>query len=129
MQDIELSEEQVMIRDMARDFARREIAPHAQAWEKAGWIDDALVAKLGELGLLGMVVPEEWGGTYVDYVAYALAVEEISAGDAATGALMSIHNSVGCGLSKLKRKSCSAMDPPNRRGILSRVPAYHEPGM
>ncbi|MQU52942.1 acyl-CoA dehydrogenase family protein [Pseudomonas sp. FSL R10-1339] len=97
MQDIELSEEQVMIRDMARDFARREIAPHAQAWEKAGWIDDALVAKLGELGLLGMVVPEEWGGTYVDYVAYALAVEEISGGDAATGALMSIHNSVGCG--------------------------------
>ena len=51
----------------------------------------------GELGLLGMVVPEEWGGTYVDYVAYALAVEEISAGDGATGALMSIHNSVGCG--------------------------------
>ena len=97
MQDLELTEEQVMIRDMARDFARREIAPHAQAWEKAGWIDDALVSKMGELGLLGMVVPEEWGGTYVDYVAYALAVEEISAGDGATGALMSIHNSVGCG--------------------------------
>jgi len=97
MQDIEYTEEQVMIRDMARDFARGEVAPHAQAWEKAGWIDDALVAKMGELGLLGMVVPEEWGGTYVDYVAYALAVEEISAGDGATGALMSIHNSVGCG--------------------------------
>lgn len=60
MHDIELSEEQVMIRDMARDFARGEIAPHAQAWEKAGWIDDGLVAKMGELGLLGMVVPEEW---------------------------------------------------------------------
>ncbi|AMB84748.1 acyl-CoA dehydrogenase [Pseudomonas agarici] len=97
MHDIELSEEQVMIRDMARDFARGEIAPHAQAWEKAGWIDDGLVDKMGELGLLGMVVPEEWGGTYVDYVAYALAVEEIAAGDGATGALMSIHNSVGCG--------------------------------
>lgn len=61
MQDIEFTEEQVMIRDMARDFARGEIAPHAQAWEKAGWIDDGLVAKMGELGLLGMVVPEEWG--------------------------------------------------------------------
>ena len=97
MHDLELSEDQRMIRDMARDFARREIAPHAQAWEKAGWIDDALVAQMGELGLLGMVVPEEWGGSYVDYVAYALAVEEISAGDGATGALMSIHNSVGCG--------------------------------
>ena len=97
MQDLELSEEQIMIRDMARDFARGEIAPHAQAWEKAGWIDDGLVRKMGELGLLGMVVPEEWGGSYLDYVAYALAVEEIAAGDGATGALMSIHNSVGCG--------------------------------
>lgn len=97
MHDLELSEDQRMIRDMARDFARREIAPQAQAWEKAGWIDDVLVAQMGELGLLGMVVPEEWGGSYIDYVAYALAVEEISAGDGATGALMSIHNSVGCG--------------------------------
>lgn len=97
MHDLELTEEQRMIRDMARDFARREIAPKAQAMEKAGWIDDALVAQMGELGLLGMVVPEEWGGSYIDYVAYALAVEEISAGDGAVGALMSIHNSVGCG--------------------------------
>ncbi|MFP3849696.1 acyl-CoA dehydrogenase family protein [Pseudomonas graminis] len=97
MQDLELTEEQVMIRDMARDFARNEIAPHAQAWEKAGWIDDALVAKMGELGLLGMIVPEEWGGSYIDYVAYALAVEEISAADGATGTLMSVHSSVGCG--------------------------------
>ncbi len=97
MQDLELTEEQVMIRDMARDFARNEIAPHAQAWEKAGWIDDGLVAKMGELGLLGMIVPDEWGGGYIDYVAYALAVEEISAADGATGTLMSVHSSVGCG--------------------------------
>ena len=97
MHDIELTEEQRMIRDMARDFARREVAPHARAWEKAEWIDDAVVAQLGELGLLGMVVPEQWGGTYMDYVAYALAVEEISAGDGSLGALMSINSSVGCG--------------------------------
>jgi len=97
MHDIELSEEQRMIRDMARDFARAEIAPKAQAWEKASWIDDETVSQLGELGLLGMIVPEQWGGSYVDYVAYALAVEEISAGDGALGALMSIHSSVGCG--------------------------------
>jgi alkylation response protein AidB-like acyl-CoA dehydrogenase len=97
MHDIELSEEQRMIRDLARDFARREVAPRARDWEKAGWIDDDLVAQMGELGLLGMVVPEQWGGSYVDYVAYALAVEEISAGDGALGTLMSVHNSVGCG--------------------------------
>ena len=53
MHDLELTEDQRMIRDMARDFARREIAPHAQAWERAGWIDDALVTQMGELGLLG----------------------------------------------------------------------------
>ncbi|MNC20790.1 Acyl-CoA dehydrogenase [compost metagenome] len=97
MHDLELTEEQRMIRDMSRDFARREIAPKAEHMEKAGWIDDDLVKQMGELGLLGMVVPEEWGGTYIDYIAYALAVEEISAGDGAVGALMSIHNSVGCG--------------------------------
>lgn len=97
MQDLELNEEQIMFRDMARQFAQGQIAPHAQAWEKAGWIDDQVVAQMGELGLLGMVVPEQWGGSYLDYVAYALAVEEISAADGAVGAMMSVHNSVGCG--------------------------------
>ena len=96
MHDLELTEEQRMIRDLARDFARAEVAPNAQAWAKAGWIDDQSVAQMGELGLLGMIVPERWGGSYVDYVAYALAVEEISAGDGALGALMSVHSSVGC---------------------------------
>ncbi|MBV7561697.1 acyl-CoA dehydrogenase family protein [Pseudomonas sp. sia0905] len=97
MHDIELNEEQRMIRDCTRQFARRAIAPHAQDWEKAGWIDDAAVAQMGEMGLLGMIVPDTWGGSYLDYVAYALAVEEVSAADAATGTLMSVHNSVGCG--------------------------------
>jgi alkylation response protein AidB-like acyl-CoA dehydrogenase len=60
-------------------------------------IADAAVAQMGELGLLGMVVPEEWGGSYSDYIAYALAVEEIAAGCAATAAMMSVHSSVGCG--------------------------------
>jgi alkylation response protein AidB-like acyl-CoA dehydrogenase len=92
-----LSEEQRMIRDMARDFARSELAPHAGQWEAEGWIPDAVVAKLGELGLLGMVVPEEWGGSFSDYFAYALAMEEIAAGCASTATLMSVHNSVGCG--------------------------------
>lgn len=97
MHDIELNEEQRMIRDCTRQFARRAIAPHAQDWEKAGWIDDAAVAQMGDMGLLGMIVPDTWGGSYLDYVTYALAVEEVSAADAATGTLMSVHNSVGCG--------------------------------
>ena len=92
-----LTEEQRMIRDTAREFARAELAPHAGQWEEEGWIPDAVVTKLGELGLLGMVVPEEWGGSFSDYVAYALAMEEIAAGCASTATLMSVHNSVGCG--------------------------------
>jgi alkylation response protein AidB-like acyl-CoA dehydrogenase len=94
---LEFTEEQMMVRDMARDFAKNELAPHSERWDHEGWIDDSTVAQMGELGLLGMIVPEEWGGAGVDYISYALAVEEISAGDGAVGALMSIHNSVGCG--------------------------------
>lgn len=97
MNDLELTEDQRLIRDMARQFAQVELAPRAAEWDRSGWIDDSVIAQMGELGLLGMVVPEQWGGSYVDYVAYALAVEEISAGCGATGALMSVHNSVGCG--------------------------------
>jgi alkylation response protein AidB-like acyl-CoA dehydrogenase len=92
-----LTDEQRMIRDTARDFAAAELAPNAARWEEAGWIPDGVVAKLGELGFLGMVVPEEWGGSFTDYIAYALAMEEIAAGCAATATLMSVHNSVGCG--------------------------------
>lgn len=96
MHDIDLTEEQRMIRDMARDFAAAELTPNAERWEKDGWLDDHVLRQMGELGLLGMMVPEEWGGSYIDYSCYALAVEEIARGCAATGAVMSIHSSVGC---------------------------------
>ena len=96
MHDIDLTEEQRMIRDMARDFAAAELTPNAERWEKDGWLDDQVLRQMGELGLLGMMVPEEWGGSYIDYSCYALAVEEIARGCAATGAVMSIHSSVGC---------------------------------
>ncbi len=92
-----LTDEQRMIRDMARDFAREQLAPHAAQWEKDKWIPDAIVTQMGELGLLGMVVPDEWGGSFSDYTAYASAIEEIAAGDASTSTIMSVHNSVGCG--------------------------------
>jgi len=90
------TEEQIMIRDMTRDFAKKELKPHAERWDQEGWIDDSVIAQMGELGLLGMTVPEEWGGANVDYISYALAVEEIAAGNGAVSTLMSVHNSVGC---------------------------------
>jgi alkylation response protein AidB-like acyl-CoA dehydrogenase len=97
MIDAFLTEEQRMIRDAARQFATEVLAPNAGQWDKDGAIPDAVVRQLGELGLLGMVVPAELGGTFSDYTAYALAMEEIAAGCASCATMMSVHNSVGCG--------------------------------
>jgi alkylation response protein AidB-like acyl-CoA dehydrogenase len=92
-----LTDDQRMIRDAAREFATAVLAPNAGQWDRDARLPDQVVRQLGELGLLGMIVPEEWGGTYSDYVAYALAIEEIAAGCASCSTLMSVHNSVGCG--------------------------------
>ncbi|KVL19706.1 acyl-CoA dehydrogenase family protein [Burkholderia sp. MSMB1826] len=91
------TEDQRMIRDAARAFATEVLAPNAAQWDRDAHLPDAIVAQLGELGLLGMIVPQELGGSYTDYVAYALAMEEVAAGDAACATMMSVHNSVGCG--------------------------------
>jgi alkylation response protein AidB-like acyl-CoA dehydrogenase len=91
------SDDQRMIRDTARDFAVQELKPHAAQWDKDGWIADEAVEKMGQLGLLGMMIPEQWGGSFTDYIAYALALEEIAAGCAATAGMVSVHSSVGCG--------------------------------
>jgi alkylation response protein AidB-like acyl-CoA dehydrogenase len=91
------TEEQRMIRDAARAFAQSELAPNAATWDKACWVPEEVTGKMGELGLMGMMVPEEWGGSYTDYTAYALAIEEIAAGCAATATIVSVHNSVACG--------------------------------
>jgi alkylation response protein AidB-like acyl-CoA dehydrogenase len=92
-----LTDEQRLIRDTAREFAQRELAPNAARWDHDEWVADEAIAQLGELGFLGMMVPEQWGGSYSDYTAYALAMEEIASACAATAAIMSVHNSVGCG--------------------------------
>ncbi|MCR5897549.1 MULTISPECIES: acyl-CoA dehydrogenase family protein [Burkholderia] len=91
------TEDQRMIRDAARAFATEMLAPNAAQWDHDAHLPDTIVAQLGELGLLGMIVPQELGGSYTDYVAYALAMEEVAAGDAACATMMSVHNSVGCG--------------------------------
>ncbi|MDS4009876.1 MAG: acyl-CoA dehydrogenase family protein [Defluviicoccus sp.] len=91
-----LTEEQTMIRDMARAFAREELAPHAAEWDRTHTFPADAIRKMGELGLLGMVVPDEWDGAGADSIAYALALEEIAAGDGACSTIMSVHNSVAC---------------------------------
>ncbi len=88
--------EQVMIRDMARAFAAERIAPHAAQWEDEARFPREVFEAMGKLGLMGMTVPAEWGGAGLDYVTYAMALEEIAAGDGAVAIVMSGHNSVGC---------------------------------
>lgn len=79
---------------MAREFAAREIAPYAAAWDRAGEMDPGIVRKLGELGFLGMLLPETVGGLGLETLSYLLALEEIAAADASTAVLMSVHNSL-----------------------------------
>jgi alkylation response protein AidB-like acyl-CoA dehydrogenase len=91
-----LSEQQIMIRDMARQFAQEQLAPHAAEWDATARFPKEAVAAMGGLGLMGMLVPEEWGGAGVDLLSYALAVEEVAAGDGSCSTIMTVHNSVGC---------------------------------
>jgi butyryl-CoA dehydrogenase len=94
--DIELSEEQRQVRDMCRDFAAKELAPNARRWDEHHEFPRAAVKQLGELGLMGIAVPAEWGGAGMDNVSYALAMEEISRGCGGTGVIMSVSNSLYC---------------------------------
>ena len=89
-----LSETQRAIIDTARDFAAAEIAPFCAQWDREAHFDPALIGKLGELGFLGMMLPEAYDGLGLDTVTYLLALEEISAADASVGVLMSVHNSL-----------------------------------
>lgn len=91
-----LNEQQTMVRDMARKFARERLAPNAARWDREAHFPMEELRDMGRLGLLGMNVPVEWGGAGADAVSTALALEEIAAGDAATATVMSGHNSVGC---------------------------------
>ncbi|RHZ98563.1 acyl-CoA dehydrogenase [Cereibacter sphaeroides] len=87
-----LTDEQRLVQEMARTFAREVLAPGAAARAKAKAIEPAVLAQMGELGFFGMTVPEEMGGVGADYVSYALALIEIAAGDGAVSTVMSVHN-------------------------------------
>jgi alkylation response protein AidB-like acyl-CoA dehydrogenase len=91
-----LTETQIAIRDMARDFAREKLAPGAADRDRQHAFPRVELDEMGQLGLLGMLVPEEHGGSETGIVAYALALEEIAAGDGACSTIMSVHSSVGC---------------------------------
>jgi butyryl-CoA dehydrogenase len=94
--DLDLTPEQKLIRDTARAFATQEVLPQAAAIDREHRFPKELVAKMGELGLMGVAVPEAWGGAGMDTVSYALALEEISRACASTGVIMSVLNSLVC---------------------------------
>ncbi len=94
--DLDLTEEQVLIQQMAREFARREVAPKAAEIDENHRYPEEIVAQMGELGLMGVAVPEEYGGAGMDNLCYVLAMEEISAACASTGVIMSVNNSLVC---------------------------------
>lgn len=87
--------DQQQFQEAAREFATGELKPYAAQWEEEG-LPSALVAKLGKLGFLGLLSDPQWGGTGVDYLTYALIIEELAYGDASTSTLVSVHNSVCC---------------------------------
>ena len=88
--DLELSEEQSAVRQLARDFVDREIVPHAAEWDRAGALDTAVVRRLGELGFLGMTIPETYGGSGGDHLAYCLVTEELGRGDSSVRGVLSV---------------------------------------
>ena len=92
--DFELNQDQVTIRDMVRDLARSEIAPNGVDWDERQHFPRELFSQMGELGLLGVVIPEEYGGAGLGYVEYAVILEEISAADGGVGLGVAAHNSL-----------------------------------
>src|SRR5437763_4769137 len=95
--NLELSPEQQLIRDTARDFAMRELEPHAGEWDQQHIFPREVFTRLGELGFAGMLVPEDYGGVGTDTLSYILMLEELNRVVPAIGTVMSVHNSLVCG--------------------------------
>src|SRR5438309_2021397 len=116
--DFELSPEQKEIQALARDFVRAEIEPRAAEWDREHHFPRELYGKLAELGLMGVCVPEEYGGAGADFVAYMLVLEELSRGDAGVGVTVAVHTSA-CTLPLIAhgtREQREALVPPLAQG-------------
>src|SRR5450631_2585531 len=92
-----LGEEHELLRRSVRDFARAEVAPHAQAWDKEERFPKEIVPKLAEMGLLGIRIPQEYGGSGMDMTSYAICVEEIARVDGSLALTVASHNGLGTG--------------------------------
>ena len=88
--DLSLDEEHAALRGLAADFTDREIVPHAGDWDRAESVDRGIIKRLGALGLLGLTIPEEYGGSGGDHFAYVLALEELGRGDSSVRGIVSV---------------------------------------
>ena len=96
--DFRLTDEQIQIRETVREFAESEIKPHVMKWDEAQTFPLETVKKLGELGMLGAIFPEQYGGAALSYVDYVNIIEELGAIDSGIGLTVAAHNSLGTGL-------------------------------
>ena len=95
-----LNEEQKMIQDMMRNYSQNQLKPTAAERDKTHRFPAEELKALGELGALGMTVAPEWGGAGLDYISLVLAIEEIAAGDGAISTIVSVQNSLPCGITQ-----------------------------
>jgi butyryl-CoA dehydrogenase len=122
---VDLTDEQRMIQQVARDFAEKEVRPIAEAIDREARFPAETVRRMGELGLMGIAIPEAWGGSGGDTVAYAVALEEVSRGCASHGAIMSVNNSLYCepvakfGTDEQKRRFLSPFAAGQKLGCFS----------
>ncbi|HEY90387.1 MAG TPA: butyryl-CoA dehydrogenase [Dehalococcoidia bacterium] len=130
LRDFELTDSQKMVRVMARDFARKEITPYVQQWEKDGQYPRDIVTRMGKLGFLGAFIPEEFGGAGLDYLSYGLICEEIAYADWVCASIISVQNSLvengilHFGTDEQKKKYLV----PLAKGELQASSALSEPG-
>lgn len=122
--NLELSEEQAAVRQLAKDFVDREITPHVVAWDRAENVDKSIVKKLGALGFLGLTVDEEYGGSGGDHLAYCLVTEELGRGDSSVRGIVSVSLGLvaktiaAWGTSRRSVRGCPG-SPPVRRSAAS----------
>ena len=92
--DFSLTDEQKQLQRTVRDFARSEIAPHVMEWDEASRFPSELIPRLAELGLLGIIFPEDYGGAGLGYIEYVLAIEELARVDGSVALIVAAHNSL-----------------------------------
>ena len=117
--NFELNEEQKLIRNTVRDFAKNHIEPHAEEWDEKEEFPRELFSKLGDLGIMGVTIPEEYGGAGMDLMSAVIAVEELARVDWVIASVVSVSNSYRANTAAMPRRyfDLSTRDAPSRNTL------------